>query len=217
MARTRSADHQRSHDPVPTTLPIKLCGLGILSIAHVPLSLSKPSQSFSDIVLGQKLPYSHTHPTQRDPRRIRFVQQREALGDTLTALGPAQLLESTYMLGGKWLDAITVQHLARSVHLSAALQVGMKIPKRPSHYHMCCEPLPDLGDDVMCHAQRNPMTLWRHEAVKNAMGNALGTLLYKASPPVSSPLQMEAVAGSLSASSAAQVPAGPIRSEEVDK
>ena len=47
-------------------------------------------------------------------------------------------------------------------------------PGRHRHCQQCGSPS-DLSHDKVC-AQSHPWTLWRHEAVKHAIGNALGSL-----------------------------------------
>ena len=83
------------------------------------------------------------------------------------------------------------------------------ISERRSHCQHCGTPL-DLGHDEVCH-QRYSWTLWRHEAVKNAIGNALGTL-YGITARLEPPTHGTSRRNDISI----VIRSGPIRSEEFD-
>ena len=180
VARIRSADRQGPHDPALITLPIKLGGLGLLSFEACAPMAFQASTALSDVTLAplldSELPDDHSPPTQRELCYRRFVEQRDALGDTLSAPERSQLLESASVLGKNCLDTIAFNNSLRlsDFEVSAALQVRTMVPERHSHCQHFGSPS-DLSHDEVC-AQRHPWTLWRHEAVKNAIGNALGSL-----------------------------------------
>ena len=215
LARNRSADRQGPHDPALITLPVKLGGLGLLSFETCAPLAFQAATALSHTVLapllGSELADDSAPPTQRELCHKTFVEQRDALADTLTAPERAQLLESASVLGRKWLDTIPFNNSLRlsDFDLSAALQVRTMVPERDTHCQHCGAPS-DLGHDEVCH-QRHPWTLWRHEAVKNAIGNALGTL-HGITARLEPPTHGTSRRNDISIVSRS----GPIRSEEFD-
>ena len=93
------------------------------------------STALSDValapVLESELLEDHSLPTQRELCHKRFMEQRDALTDTLAFPERTQLIESASVLGRKWLDIIPFNNSLRlsDFKLSPTLQVRKMIPE----------------------------------------------------------------------------------------
>jgi hypothetical protein len=212
--RIRSAPSPPQSDAL-LALPIRMGGLGILSFETCAPEAFAAASEQSDLLLAPLLQIELSEVpeplSQHDRCQKKFLEARDALLDTLNRSERSAVLENASLLGRKWLSIIPFNSSLKITdsELSAALCLRTLVPERSGHCRHCGA-ASSFNHGEVC-ALRGPWMLWRHEAVKNAIGSALGSLkgiTARLEPPTHGTTRRNDI--SIVSRS------GPIRSEEFD-
>jgi hypothetical protein len=184
MCRIRAASSlapSLAVDNALITLPVKLGGLGILSLQTcAPRAFAAASEA-SDTLLAPLLGHdtdtaNQTILSQRERCQEAFLASRDSLFEFLDPRSAKSVIEAASLFGRKALSVIPFSPALRlsDFEVSAALHSRTLLPGAATHCRHCGA-VNRHGHDEIC-LRRAPWSVARHEQAKRTIGTALATL-----------------------------------------